>query len=155
MKTRYKPAAHYLLIRPSDRHVLGRVLRGIYQASGSKPCHLEPYTGLMEVVDDSLRIRLRYGGYLTIDEPEPAEGERLQLRQVPRPVSDRSLDDPDTYRAWRDTLIYLTEQGLPGRRLLQLTVSAAPFDPCPECHDHYGFAETCTTCNGRGFVPEV
>src|SRR5690606_41935940 len=38
----------YLLVRVSDGHVLGRVLRGVYQASDSEPCNLAPYTGIVE-----------------------------------------------------------------------------------------------------------
>ncbi|NNT92959.1 hypothetical protein [Stutzerimonas nitrititolerans] len=155
MPYRFKPAAHYLLVRVSDGHVLGRVLRGVYQASDSEPCNLAPYTGIVERTEGSLRIRLRAGGYLVIEGPEPAEGERLQLRQIPRPAGERHLDDPDVYRAWRDLAVYMGEQALPGHDLLRLRVSAAPYDPCPACNDHYGFAEGCTICNGLGFVPEV
>lgn len=155
MRTHYKPAAHYLLVRTRDGHVLGNVLRGVYQAADEPPCHLSPYAGIVERTESSLRIRLRLGGYLNIDGPEPAVGERLQLKQIPRPASEHHLDDPDVYRAWRDLAVYLGELGLPAHRVLELRVQAAPFDPCPECNDHYGFAEGCTTCNGLGFVPEV
>ncbi|WP_313314573.1 hypothetical protein [Stutzerimonas nitrititolerans] len=155
MPFRFKPAAHYLLVRVSDGHVLGRVLRGVYQASDSEPCNLAPYTGIVEQAEGSLRIRLRAGGHLVIEGPEPAEGERLQLRQIPRPGTERHMGDPDVYRAWRDLAVYMGELELPGHDLLRLRVSAAPYDPCPACNDHYGFAEGCTTCNGLGFVPEV
>ncbi|MBA1184510.1 hypothetical protein G7000_05455 [Pseudomonas stutzeri] len=155
MQYRFKPAAHYLLVRVSDGYVLGRILRGVYRAADDPPCHLSPYTGIVEQAEGSLRIRLRAGGYLVIEGPEPAEGERLQLRQIPRPAGERHLDDPDVYRAWRDLAVYMGEQALPGHDLLRLRVSAAPYDPCPACNDHYGFAEGCTICNGLGFVPEV
>jgi len=155
MHNRFKPAAHYLLVRSSDGCVLGRILRGVYYAADEEPCHLAPYTGIVDRSENSLRIRLRGGGYVTIEGPEPTEGERLQLRQIPRPASERHMDDPVMYRAMRDLAVYMAELELPRHDLVRLQVAAAPFEPCPDCNDHYGFAEGCARCGGLGFVPEV
>jgi len=155
MQYRYKSAAHYLLVRVSDGRVLGRILRGIYYATGHEPCHLDPYTGIVEQHEGSLRIRLRLGEYLVIDGPEPAAGERLQLKQIPRPDPQLGWDEPEMYRALRDLADYMAELGLPGHDQMRIRVSAAPYETCPACNDHGGFAEICTICNGLGFVPEA
>ncbi|WP_415844671.1 hypothetical protein ACMYUJ_17230 [Stutzerimonas zhaodongensis] len=158
MTLTYKDAACYELFRPADGVVLGRIRRGVYQVAGEAPCTLQPYTGTVCELDGRLAIKLRSAGvlgYLDGLQVMTDEGECLQLRQVRRPADWRSLDDPDAYRAFRDFAMFLEESGQARPRPLELKLAAAPFDPCPECNDHYGFAEDCPRCSGRGFVPEI
>ena len=158
MTRTYKPAACYELVRPSDGAVLGRIRRGVYQATGETPCNVQPYSGTVCQIDERYAIKLRSAGvlgYLDGLQVVTDHGECLQLRQIPRPCKWESLDDPDAYRAFRDVAQVLLETGHPNPKRLDLKVAAAPFDTCPACNDHYGFAEGCVECAGRGFVPEV
>lgn len=154
----YKPAACYKVVRPSDGTVLAAIRRGVYQIAGETPDTLHPYSGTVSQLDGRYAIRLRVGGVVGVLDGQwirTVHGEDLQLIQVSRPAEWLSLDDPDAYRAFRDAALVLKENGVPSAARLVLQVGAAPFDPCPACHDHYGFAEGCAECCGWGFVPEV
>ena len=158
MTRTYKPADCYELVRPSDGVVLGRVRRGVYQAADEAPSTVQPYSGTICMIDGTYAIKLRNAGvmgYLDGLQVRAERAETLQLRQVHRPLDWESLDDPDAYRAFRDAALVLCESGQPNPGRLDLKVAAAPFDTCPACNDHYGFAEGCVECGGLGFVPEV
>lgn len=156
MTMRYKPAAHYEIIRPGHGPI-GHIRRGVLILLGETG----GYSGIVYHLVGTERggepyISRRYGppfGKLKGLEIVTDNGERLQLRPVPR-VPEVSAC-PDTYAALHEVCQMLVEQGSDRAAMLVAILHSAPFDPCAVCQNRFDLVEDCPACAGYGFVPEA